>query len=245
MGNVLDADHSLKEISAFVRNGAGEAYVPGSSVKGALRTAILFREIRRRGSLPEQKRGKIPEESYLNVLAQNPRQQDNAINSLLRGVSVADSMPISDAHLALARKVDVRTDGVEKTPTVVRECVRPGVELSFQLTLDRSILGNRLQASDILAAVAEFFAYYRAKFNARFPTIDANAPARRVSLPGRRRRLFQQNARISLHGLRSGPAGSQPHDAEKFWRPQARRGRQRTWHIASHAQIRPDCPGTA
>lgn len=178
VGNVLDADHSLKEISAFVRNGAGEAYVPGSSVKGALRTAILFREIRRRGSLPEQKRGKIPEESYLNVLAQNPRQKDNAINSLLRGVSLSDSAPIPDAQLALARKVDVRTDGVEKTPNVVRECVRPGVELSFQLTLDRSILGDRLQASDILAAVAEFFAYYRAKFNARFPTIDANAPTR-------------------------------------------------------------------
>ena len=86
--------------------------------------------------------------------------------------------PIPDAQLALARKVDVRTDGMEQTPTVVRECVRPGVELSFQLTLDRSILGNRLQASDILAAVAEFFAYYRAKFNARFPTIDANAPTR-------------------------------------------------------------------
>ena len=72
----------------------------------------------------------------------------------------------------------MRTDGVEKTPNVVRECVRPGVELSFQLTLDRSILGDRLQASDILAAISDFFAYYRAKFNARFPTIDANAPTR-------------------------------------------------------------------
>ena len=188
VGNVLDADHSLKEISAFVRNGAGEAYVPGSSVKGALRAAILFREIQR-DPLPEKRpplclTGKkedirtISEANYLNVLAQDKKKKDNAINSLLRGVSLSDSAPIPDAQLALARKVDVRTDGVEKTPNVVRECVRPGVELSFQLTLDRSILGDRLQASDILAAISDFFAYYRAKFTARFPTIDANAPTR-------------------------------------------------------------------
>ena len=181
-GNVLDAGHSLKEISAFVRNGAGEAYVPGSSVKGALRTAILFREIRRCGSLPSKKRGTIPEESYLNVLEQNPRQRDNAINSLLRGLSVSDSAPIPDAQLTLARKVDVRTDSVQKTPNVLRECVRSGAELSFQLTLDRSILGGRLQASDILAAITDFFAYYRAKFNAHFPTVDASAPARGAHL---------------------------------------------------------------
>ena len=52
--DALDAEHSLKEINAFVRGADGRVYVPGSSVKGALRTAILTDWI-----LSSQIRGKI------------------------------------------------------------------------------------------------------------------------------------------------------------------------------------------
>lgn len=38
VGDALDAEHSLKEIHAFQRDAQGRAYIPGSSIKGALRT---------------------------------------------------------------------------------------------------------------------------------------------------------------------------------------------------------------
>ena len=40
--DALNEDHSLKEIHAFLRGPDGKVYIPGSSVKGALRTAILL-----------------------------------------------------------------------------------------------------------------------------------------------------------------------------------------------------------
>ena len=40
-GEILDEAHSLKQIHAFIRDGQGRAYIPGSSIKGALRTALL------------------------------------------------------------------------------------------------------------------------------------------------------------------------------------------------------------
>lgn len=36
VGDALDAEHSLKEIHAFQRDAQGHAYIPGSSIKGAL-----------------------------------------------------------------------------------------------------------------------------------------------------------------------------------------------------------------
>lgn len=40
--DALDENHSCKEIRPFIRNTANQVYVPGSSIKGALRTALLF-----------------------------------------------------------------------------------------------------------------------------------------------------------------------------------------------------------
>ena len=40
--DALDENHSCKEIRPFIRNAANQVYIPGSSIKGALRTALLF-----------------------------------------------------------------------------------------------------------------------------------------------------------------------------------------------------------
>lgn len=39
--DALDENHSLKEIQAFIRRADGRAYIPGSSLKGCLRTVLL------------------------------------------------------------------------------------------------------------------------------------------------------------------------------------------------------------
>lgn len=48
--DALDENHSCKEIRPFIRNTANQVYVPGSSIKGALRTALLFSMIQQDGS---------------------------------------------------------------------------------------------------------------------------------------------------------------------------------------------------
>src|SRR5699024_11426002 len=59
-------------------------------------------------------------EPYLHTLGLT-RQKEDAINSLMRGISVADSAPIPDTDLTLVQKVDLRTDGQEQRPNLVRE----------------------------------------------------------------------------------------------------------------------------
>lgn len=175
VGGVLREGRSLKEIDAFIRNSAGQAYVPGSSLKGALRTAILFAEIQTQGYRQEMRANQLPEESYLHNLGLTTQKQ-NAVNSLMRGISISDSEPIPDSALTLVQKVDLRQDNQEREPNLVRECIRSGCEILFSITLDRSILPETLHAKSILKAVSNFYAYYRKEFSARFPESDLDAP---------------------------------------------------------------------
>lgn len=176
VGSVLQEGISLKNIDAFMRNANGEAYIPGSSLKGALRTALLFSEIQRKGKLPETKWGKIPEDAYFHVLNLNTKKQPDAVNSIMRGISIADSAPIPDRALTLAQKVDLRQDGAEREPNLIRECIKPAWKICFSLTLDRSILGTMLGLDEILQAISDFYCYYRETFSARFPEDDLDTP---------------------------------------------------------------------
>ena len=47
--NAMDAEHTLKDIDCFMRDAKQRAYIPGSSVKGAIRTALLFNAIQKSG----------------------------------------------------------------------------------------------------------------------------------------------------------------------------------------------------
>jgi CRISPR-associated protein Csm5 len=164
VGGVLKEGISLKEIDAFIRNSAGEAYIPGSSLKGALRTAILFDKIKTNGRRSEDKIDRELEEKYLQ--------------GMMRGVAISDSAPIPDSSLTLVQKVDLRQDNQKREPNLVRECLRPGCEIFFTLTLDHAIFRERLSAQDILKAIADFYDYYRSEFSARFPEEDPDAPAK-------------------------------------------------------------------
>ena len=88
-----------REIHGFIRNAAGQVYLPGSSVKGAIRTALLLEKIQaelpekdtdqRKRVLASRKREKeIPEGRYLNLLELRTRDgkvMDDAVNSIMRG----------------------------------------------------------------------------------------------------------------------------------------------------------------
>lgn len=175
VGSVLREGISLKQIDAFIRNANGEAYIPGSSLKGALRTSLLFSEIQTKGRFPETKRGTIPEDAYFHVLNLKAKKQD-AVNSIMRGISIADSARIPDHALTLAQKVDLRQDGQKREPNLVRECIKPGQKICFSMTLDRSILGTALRIDEMMRAISDFFQYYRDTFSMRFSESDPDAP---------------------------------------------------------------------
>jgi CRISPR-associated protein Csm5 len=185
--DALPPEHSLKGIKLFMRNACQQPYIPGSSLKGALRTALLVKMLHedgdkrklnadqfwtatkdRPGDRNNAKRAvEQIEENYINTLGLNRRNGD-AVNSLMRGISVSDSQPIRDIDaMILCVKNDLSITGNIKPLNVVRECLRPGVKVSFDLCLDSSIL-KKIDIDYIQSAIRDFGAYYAENFDSKF-----------------------------------------------------------------------------
>lgn len=105
VGNAMGKNGNKTQIYRFQRNKAGRAYIPGSSLKGALRTVWLAARILeetpsnrnfRQPDAKDRSVNPIPEENYVNLLRCNEKRETDAVNSIFRGISVSDSEPISD-----------------------------------------------------------------------------------------------------------------------------------------------------
>ncbi len=156
-GDALDENHSLSGIQLFIKDKQGRPYIPGSSLKGALRTAILSRMLSERRGFAQQcidtlcspptKEGRNAylretediESRLLNTLNLNQLRRRDAVNSVMKGISISDSAPIPTSALVLCRKIDLSKNGTIKKVNVCRECLRPGSEVEFDVTIDNII----------------------------------------------------------------------------------------------------------
>lgn len=166
-------------ITTHIRNGLGQAYVPGSSVKGMLRTAVTVACILKK--MPKARKPVVPMRPYfrgmrdaaaqtmayldtelyhtLGLPNENYRQVKNAVNSILRGVAVADSEPVENSSLVLCRKIDLNTYGESTEVFLVRECIRPGVKIRVPITFDPT-LAQFLTPEWIQEAISIFDDWY-------------------------------------------------------------------------------------
>ena len=163
--DALDDRHTLKEIHRFVRNGRGEVYVPGSSIKGALRMALLKARILDDADSGADIREEFDEKYFhtLQLKKDNHGQPDrkNALNSIMQGIRISDSAPIADKNLCLTTKIDEFTDGSYNKINLCRESIKPGVEIRCSLTLDQSVLQGKLTRESIEQAIGRASAYYQ------------------------------------------------------------------------------------
>lgn len=182
---VSDAD-SKKSIRTFMRrkefadDGSVKyaAYIPGSSLKGALRTAVLLRMMKeeKRGQWNNGKRMTDLEGEYLNTLhlKKDKKKQDwanDAVNSLFRGISVSDSQSISDNCMILCGKTDAMPTGeTHSINNLVRECVKPGTEIHFTLTLDTSVLKDVITVDYLRQCIQVYSSFYKKNYVDSFDT---------------------------------------------------------------------------
>lgn len=172
-GDALDANHTLEKIKSLMRNARQEAYIPGSSVKGAIRTALLFSMMKKedagKHALADDKRAaKIPEENYLHTLGIKKDKPMDAVNSIMRGIQVSDSEPISNQHLTLSKKMDSSIYGNTRSIPLCRECIVPGTHIKFRLTLDQSILKGTMTVQTMLNALNDFYNYQQRTYASKF-----------------------------------------------------------------------------
>lgn len=174
------------EISPFIKDAYDLPYIPGSSLKGMLRTILLAYSIAKN---PEQysmdkrriindaalggKRtsllsGNIKniESKYFNILDKKPEKITDAVNDFMSGIIVSDSEPLTCDDLVLCQKIDMHQNGEKKSLPILRECIKPGTEVTFHVTIAKDI---PVDAELIMEAIKTFGNIYYDNYVSKFP----------------------------------------------------------------------------
>ena len=158
--------NSLNDITPQIRGANGEVYIPGSSIKGVIDSAIIShmlrnnkafrsnvqRELRKVLDVYKRKNAgslfkdifKMVNQAiikHIHVLTNNEgKPLKGILASAFRGISVSDAMPVSAIQTEVLKKEDscVNEDGTHEI-SVHRECILPNQKFFFTLTLDTAI----------------------------------------------------------------------------------------------------------
>lgn len=158
-----ESKQECNDIVRQVKTIHGIPYIPGSSLKGAIRSAILFHCIRQH---PEAYRRFWPklcnlmsgtnrkaiqkvatqlERQTFSLLPQYTEVPNDALQSIMKGIAVSDALLTkNEKNTIILQKYDVsaiRGEGLKAHPLpIFRECIPAGQKLHFSLTLDMEIV---------------------------------------------------------------------------------------------------------
>ena len=163
-----------EDINTFVRDGRGEAYIPGSSLKGMFRTVILSYLIRHADeAYKNEMRARVSEDfsdehldevdkamsvKFLHSKLTDSDRKD-MVNSIMRGLIISDSKRIADKNMALYKKFDMSVKGEGHSLNLVRECVDFKVKIETTITIDTTIFPYT--KDELFKMFEEFTQYYK------------------------------------------------------------------------------------
>ena len=169
------------EVLEFTRDSYGKPFVPGSSIKGMLRTILLSEDIMldpqkhrkekeainaelfsKKNKVQLQKEISQIECNTFRTLECDADKQGNATNDIMKGIIISDSSPLENEDLVLCQKVEVLPDGKIKKLNILRECLKPGTKIHFSVTIDTNIF--QYDDCDIKNAVEIFINSYYEHF---------------------------------------------------------------------------------
>lgn len=171
--SLVDAEKkTLHDINRHIRHGDGTPFIPGSSIKGVFRTAVLYKLLQKRQDIKSkywrQIQGKISN-NYLNPkrdfdglakdleseLLHTLRLKDdkernisnkNAVCSAMRGLQVSDTYASRNMQTAILQKVDGGFDKFGKASPkklpIFRECMLPKAELFFDVKIEKAVMST-------------------------------------------------------------------------------------------------------
>lgn len=185
----LQLEKGKKQIMACIADPYGNPYIPGSSVKGMLRTILLgvellkhpekyeadarqiiksLREENQRRNKVLQKNIEAIESKAFHTLHHSEKLKD-AVNDMMSGFVVSDSEPLSRKDIILCQKWEKHADGTNKTLNLLRECIKPGTVIKCTLTLDRTKF--KMSIEELLESIKLFYHRYYNAFQKKFPGV--------------------------------------------------------------------------
>lgn len=159
---------NLNDIHEHIKTATGELYIPGSSIKGMIRSAILFSLIKKSSSNQREYANRLAVdlekmERQRRVTKGSGSDSDNFSKSLFQRLDIRDDrgrtvsakalldvmrgISCSDAHLVepidacIVQKLDfsIIKAGKETLMPLFREAIPRGAQLSFTLSVDKRI----------------------------------------------------------------------------------------------------------
>ena len=184
-GDRMDDNKSKIQIMEFAKDPYGLPYVPGTGIKGMLRTILLDYEIMKNNdkyrslsddirkydkdikrNLVLQKESKNVESKTFNTLNKDEKNVNNAVNDIMQGLIISDSKPLSIDRLVLCQKIEYHTNKEKKPLNIMRECLRPGTEIEFTITIDTQTC--KYDKDTIMEAIKMFNKMYYDHFLSKF-----------------------------------------------------------------------------
>lgn len=187
--NLMDSERkkTLNDISRHIQQPDGSLYVPGSSIKGVFRTAILYSLLQKRQDIKVKYWRQIQEKISSNYfkpyrdfnklisdlenellhtlrLLDGNIRSNNAVCSAMRGLQVSDTYASRNVQTAILQKVDGGFDKFGKASPkklpIFRECMLPEAELFFDVKIEKAVMNTIAinSVDDLLKATHSFFA---------------------------------------------------------------------------------------
>lgn len=187
--NLMDNEKkkTLNDINRHIQQPDGSLYVPGSSIKGVFRTAILYSLLQKRQDIKVKYWRQIQEKISSNYfkpyrdfnklisdlenellhtlrLVDGNIHSNNAVYSAMRGLQVSDTYASRNMQTAILQKVDGGFDKFGKASPkklpIFRECMLPEAELFFDVKIEKAVMSTIgiNTVDDLLKATHSFFA---------------------------------------------------------------------------------------
>lgn len=200
MGSRNLINRSTHQIDTFVKDSYGHPYIPGSSLKGMIRTVLEYVLIKENQGKFSKIKKNIETEAYqkrdnyhrknqkdlgIQIFHRNITKTDkiqDMQNDIMRGLIVSDSKPIRLQDLCICQKIDVSVDGKEQKMPLLRECIHPNTVIEIPLTIDTSIFPYSIEY--IYESINVFYQEYQTKIVNSFHKIPKSPQQKGITYLG-------------------------------------------------------------
>lgn len=143
----------LNNINTFIKSSNGNPYIPGSSIKGAIRTAIIAGEIINNKSKYNNffksiinNKNKYDENYIVTNISKNFNVKNNIFkNNIFKNIAVSDTNDTNINNLCISKRYDISTHmEIGHELPIYMELLKPCLKFNFLLTLDSSFSINDL-----------------------------------------------------------------------------------------------------
>ena len=157
---------TINEVAKFMRDPYGNPYIPGSSLKGAIRTILMNTNPNWNNKKVVDTRGKNPKENK-NMIPWVPKK-GKEFNNIFNAIRVSDSKPFNNDSLILVQKWDCSAKSLTPKPLpLYREAIAPSTKINFTITTTTKEAGILME--ELGQRAQAFYKEYKNFFLSDFP----------------------------------------------------------------------------